>query len=118
MQSVIEIYNLMAGRKAKQKNRAIVLPDYWHPYANEVSLCFVTYDDAHKPVEIDNRQMTIKEMRELAYSMLEICDRAESSLKNYGVNLEHRNQHRDNLIRPYKKEIDPDHRLLIPKDND
>lgn len=116
MQSVIEIYNLLAGKNSKQKTRAIVLPDDWHPYKDEVSLCFVTYDDAHKPINVNNRQMTIKEMRELAKSMLEICDRAESSLN--GINLEYRNQHLDNLIRPYKKEIEANHRLLIPKDND
>lgn len=118
MQSVVEVYNLMAGKNAKQKNRAIVLPNDWHPYKDEVSLCFVSYDDRHKPLSVNNQQMTIRQMRELANAMLEICNRTESSLKNYGVNLEHYNQHRDNLIQPYKKEIDPNHRLLIPKDLD
>lgn len=118
MQSVIEVYNHMAGKNAKQKTRAIVLPNDWHPYGCDVSLCYVSYDDAKKPVHVDNNQMTIKEMRALANAMLEICDRAENSLKNYGVNLEHHNQHLDNLIQPYRKEIRPDHKLLIEKDLD
>lgn len=117
MQNVIEVYNHLAGKNAKQKTRAIVLPDYWHPYGDEVSLCFVSYN-GDKPFKVDNRSMTIREMRELANAMLEICNRAESALKNYGVNLENHYQHQDKLIAPYKKEISPNHRLCIPKDDD